>query len=137
MYLIDTSVWIDSLREIDNGPVRFFKALVADGVPYGITGVIYQEVLQGARSRADYDRLRAYLGSLTFYHPQDPVATYAEAADLYRQCRDRGITIRSTVDCLIARIAAEHHLALVHNDRDFTNIAGVYPELHIANCTTH
>ena len=137
MYLIDTSVWIDSLRGIDNGPAHFFKALIADGVPYGITGVIYQEVLQGARSRTDYDRLRTYLGSLSFYHPQDPVGTYAEAADLYRQCRDQGITVRSTLDCLIARIAAEHHLALVHNDRDFTNIASVYPELHIASCETH
>lgn len=39
MYLIDTSVWIDSLRQVDNGPARFFRSLVADRAPYGIAGV--------------------------------------------------------------------------------------------------
>lgn len=134
MYLIDTSVWIDSLRQVDNGPVRFFKALIADRAHYGITGIIYQEVLQGARSRKDFDQLRAYLGSLTFFAPQDPVKTYAEAADLYRLCRERGVSVRSTLDCLIARIAVEHTLLLVHNDRDFTQIARVCPELRNAEC---
>jgi predicted nucleic acid-binding protein len=48
VYLIDTSVWIDSLRGVDNGPVRFFKSLIAERAHYGLTGIIYQEVLQGA-----------------------------------------------------------------------------------------
>ncbi len=92
MYLIDTSVWIDSLRGLDNGPVRFFQSLIAERIRYGITGVIYQEVLQGARGRASFDRLRAHLRSLMLYHPLDSVETYAEAAHLYRHCRARAQT---------------------------------------------
>lgn len=136
MYLIDTSVWIDSLRGLDNGPVRLFKSLIAQRAHYGITGVIYQEVLQGARSRAHFDQLRVYLGSLAFYHPLDPVETYAEAADLYRRARERGLTIRSTLDCLIARIAIEHGLLLLHNDRDFDHLAGVCQDLKCAPSDT-
>lgn len=129
MYLIDTSVWIDSLRQVDNEPSRFFSSLIADRAPYGITGVIYQEVLQGARGQEDFEQLRTYLGSMTFWHPFDPVETYAEAADLYRRCRAGGITVRSTLDCLIARLAIEHGLLLVHNDRDFDYIASIEPSL--------
>lgn len=58
--------------------------------------------------------------------------TYAEAADPYRTCRQRGITVRSTLDCLIARIALEHELVLVHNDRDFAQMATVIRELKMA-----
>jgi predicted nucleic acid-binding protein len=136
MYLIDTSVWIDSLRQVDNPPARFFARLIADEVPYGITGVIYQEVLQGARRHADFEQLREYLGSLTFYAPADPVETFAEAADLYRRCREQGITIRAAADCLIARIALERGLILVHNDRDYTQIARVFPDLRVAPLPT-
>jgi predicted nucleic acid-binding protein len=132
VYLIDTSVWIDSLRQLDNEPARFFRSLVADRAPYGIAGVIFQEVLQGARGQEDFEQLRSHLGSLTFWHPLDPVGTYAEAADLYRRCRASGITVRSTLDCLIARLAIEHGLVLVHNDRDFDGIAGVEPSLKCA-----
>ncbi len=106
MYLVDTSVWIDSLRQVDNAESRFFKSLIADCAPNGITGVIYQEVLQGARGQEDYEQLRTYLGSVTFYHPLDPVGTYTEAAHLYRRCRAAGITVRSTLECLIANLAS-------------------------------
>jgi predicted nucleic acid-binding protein len=132
VYLVDTSVWIDSLRQVDNAPARYFRSLIADRAPYGITGVIYQEVLQGARGEQDFEQLRSHLGSLTFWHPLDPVETYAEAADLYRRCRVRGVTVRSTLDCLIARLAIEHGLLLVHNDRDFDHISSVEPGLKCA-----
>jgi predicted nucleic acid-binding protein len=131
VYLVDTSVWIDSLRQRDNPPVRFFRRLLDQNVPYGITGVIYQEVLQGARSPKDFETLQDYLGSQRFYHPLDLVASHAEAARIFRKCRSEGITIRSTIDCLIAQIAIEHDLMLLHNDRDFTCIAQVAPTLHL------
>jgi predicted nucleic acid-binding protein len=133
LYLIDTSVWIDSLRGIDNAPARLFRSLIADQARYGISGVIYQEVLQGARGPGDFEQLRSHLGALPFYHPLDSIASYAAAADLYRRCRERGITVRSTVDCLIARIAIEHRLVLVHNDRDFDHIATVESDLNCAS----
>lgn len=67
-----------------------------------------------------------------FYHPWDPVDSYKEAALLYFRCRRGGVTVRSAIDCLIARIAIEHDLFLLHNDTDFENIARIIPELTLA-----
>jgi predicted nucleic acid-binding protein len=52
-----------------------------------------------------------------------PLRLYREAAEIYRQGRRRGITIRSSVDCLIAAIAIDHKVAVWHHDRDFSAIA--------------
>lgn len=55
------------------------------------------------------------------------MASYEAAARLLVRCRRKDVTIRSTVDCLIAQVAIEHELYLVHNDRDFDYIAKVIP----------
>ena len=73
-----------------------------------------------------------YLGSQPFYHPRDPVESYREAALIYFRCRRAGVTVRSAIDCLIARIAIEHEVIVLHDDRDFENMAGVIPELILA-----
>ncbi len=132
MYLVDTSAWIYYLREEDDGAGGRFAEVLERGLPFGITGVIYQEVLQGADSRADFERLEEYLSTQRFYHPRDPVVSFREAALLYFRCRRGGVTVRSTIDCLIARIAIEHDLILLHNDADFENMARVIPELALA-----
>ena len=94
--------------------------------------MIYHEVLQGVSSREEFDRLSEYLGSQTFYHPREPVESHREAALIYFRCRRAGVTVRSALDCLIARIAIEHDLTLLHADRDFESMAGVIPELTLA-----
>ena len=132
MYLVDTSVWIDYMRDEESKVTKRFTGIQGRGEPLGITGVIHQEVLQGAASRAKFDYLKDFLGSQTFYHPKDPVESYAEAARMYFDCRRNGITIRSTTDCLIARVAVEHDLLLLHDDRDFEKMAGVIPGLTLA-----
>jgi len=132
MYLVDTSVWVDFFRNRSTYAVGGFEEILDENIPYGITSVIYQEVLQGADSPKDFSALQTYLGSQNFYHPIDPILSYARAADLYSQCRRQGITIRSTIDCLIAQIAIEHKLRLLHNDRDFTKIASVVENLKLA-----
>lgn len=132
MYLIDTSVWIDFLRGNASEAVEKLKQLLRDRVPVGITSAIYQELLQGAESEAHFEKFRDYFGSQRFYHPLDPVVSYCEAARIYFACRRRGITVRSTIDCLIARIAIEQDLALLQSDRDFPGIAQAVPELRLA-----
>ena len=68
------------MRDEENDATRRF-AEISEGVyPFGITGVIYQEVLQGTASSAKFDYLADYPGSQTFYHPRDPVGSYLEAA---------------------------------------------------------
>lgn len=131
MFLVDTSVWIGYLRKSYRQPVRWFEEILERDLPFGITGAVYQEVLQGADSEASFNKLHEFLGSQRFYHPADPVESYVEAARIYFQCRRAGITVRSTVDCWIARIAIENDLLLLHDDRDFDFIASAVPELQL------
>lgn len=132
MYLIDTSIWIDYLREVSNHKTNQFMSILDRGLPFGITGVIYQEILQGAASERDFDQLKKYLSTQRFFHPLDELETYESAAKLFYVCRRKGITIRSTIDCFIAQIALEHNLTLLHNDRDFDRIQSVISELSLA-----
>jgi predicted nucleic acid-binding protein len=129
LFLVDTSVWVDFLRGISTAATGKFKRILAEEQRFGITNVIYQEVLQGAKSEAHFARLESFLRNQVFYHPMHPLGTYTEAARIYAQCRRAGVTIRSSIDCLIAQIAIEHGLFLLHSDRDFDLMAPVIPEL--------
>jgi predicted nucleic acid-binding protein len=132
LYLVDTSVWIDYLGGAETEIAGRFARMLDLGYPIGITSVIYQEVIQGVSSREEFDRLSGYLSTQRFYHPWDPVDSYKEAALLYFRCRRGGVTVRFAIDCLIARIAIEYDLFLLHNDTDFENIARIIPELTLA-----
>lgn len=127
MYLIDTSVWIGYLRGKDSLSVRYFSNIVDKNLPFGLCNIIYQEILQGAASSQEFNKLVDYLGSQRFYHPEDSVLSYEAAAKLFFDCRRKGITIRSTIDCLIAQIAIEHDLLLLHDDKDYVQMSTVIP----------
>ncbi len=131
-YLVDTSAWLDYLQSRPTKAAERVGEMLDTGVPFGIAPVVYQELLQGAAGEEDFEALADYFGTQRFFHPEDPVDSYREAALLYFRCRRAGVTIRSTVDCLIARLAIEKDLALVHNDRDFENMGKVIPELRMA-----
>ena len=131
MYLIDTSIWISYLRQEQNAGVIYLQNILKKQHPFGITSVIYQEVLQGASLAKDFTRLTDYFSTQHFYQPLNLVTSYEAAAQLYFTCRKQGITIRSTIDCLIAQIAIEHDLALLHNDKDFVELAKVAPGLNL------
>lgn len=123
MYLVDTSVWIDYLQGRDVEHVAFLDDLLANPLAVGISDAIYVEILQGARDQQAFDRLRRYFSGQRFYRFHDPEASHAAAAQLYLDCRRQGITVRSTLDCLIAQCAIEHRLVLLHGDRDFAAMA--------------
>jgi predicted nucleic acid-binding protein len=132
VYLVDTSAWLDYLKGIKSPVVTKLTEVLDRQIPFGITGVIYQEILQGAGTEEDFALLEEYFGTQRFYHPCDLVETYRSAAALYARCRRGGVTPRSTVDCFIAQVAIEHELQLIHSDRDFTAMARVIHELKIA-----
>jgi predicted nucleic acid-binding protein len=132
MVLVDTSVWIDFVRGRATGAVERLQAALDHGVSVALTSFIYQELLQGADSERSMRELEAYFGGQRFLHPVDPIASHARAARLFFDCRRKGRTVRSTVDCLIAQIAIEHDVALLHDDRDFAEIASVAPKLRFA-----
>jgi predicted nucleic acid-binding protein len=122
MILVDTSVLIDFLKDIKNPATDKFTEIIDLNIPFGITSHIYQELLQGASSQKDFDVLKKYLDTFTFFSPLDKKDSYAQAANIYFHCRKKGITVRSSVDCIIAQIVLEQDLKLLHNDKDFENI---------------
>ena len=123
MILVDTSVLIDFFKGIQNDPSLSLKEIIRQQIPFGIASVVYQELLQGAKNKKEYKILDEYLSCQRFFHPLDSVGSYGKAAWIYLSCRKQGITVRSSIDCLIAQIAIEHDLLLLHNDKDFINMA--------------
>jgi predicted nucleic acid-binding protein len=129
MLLVDSSVWIDRSLRVETDATRFVDE--RDGQEeIAITGVIYQEVLQGARSQRGFDALKDMLSYMLLLEPRE-LSTYEIAADLYRRARKAGFTVRSPNDCLVAAVALETGALLVHNDRDFVALAQVEPALVI------
>ena len=119
MVLVDTSILIDYLRGADNAAVGRFQQILDNNIPFGISPLTYLEVLQGTRTEKDFTTVKSYLETHRFFGLMDEKESYAAAARIYFDCRKKGITINSTVDCLIAQTAIENDMTLLHNDADF------------------
>ncbi|HEX6796029.1 MAG TPA: PIN domain-containing protein [Casimicrobiaceae bacterium] len=130
--LVDTSVWIDFIRGRPTAVVGRLRAALDRGIAAAVTPLVYQEVLQGASTERAFRDYQAFLSTQPFLHPTEYAATHERAAHLYFECRRLGLTIRSTIDCLIAQIAIEHGVPLLHDNRDFERIAMVAPRLEFA-----
>jgi hypothetical protein len=110
--------------------VSTLRRLLAEG--QAVTApVIVQEILLGASSPASLKRLREHFLSLPMVEPVAGGLTHANAAELYARSRWHGITPRSPHDCLIAQLAIEHELPLLHDDRDFDELAKVDARLRL------
>ena len=125
MILVDTSVLIDFFRDISNPKSEKFHEILVNQIPFGITSLIYQEILQGAKDESEFDKLKEYLGCQKFYYPEDDIHSYEEAAKMYYSLRKKGITVRSAIDCLIVQIAKENNLSLLHNDKDYDKLVEI------------
>lgn len=129
MYLVDTSVWIDYIKGKEGEHIEFLDALLQTPQAVGIMDVIYMEILQGAEDERSFTRFRNYFSSQRFYQLQQGQKSHEQAARIYFDCRRKAITVRSTIDCLIAQCAIENGLVLLHHDRDFKQIGSVVAEL--------
>lgn len=131
MILVDTSVLIDYFKGVENLATKALDTILERRIPYGISDFIYQELLQGSRTEAEFEQQKEYLETLQFYQLHPGRYSYEKATYLNFLCRKAGITIRSTIDLIIAETAIENNLFLLHNDRDFDNMARVINELKI------
>jgi len=127
MILVDTSVLIDYLRGVRNKATAKLNRILEKSIPFGISDFIYLETLQGCRSEKDFRILKKYLDTQVFYDLKDDWESYAEAAKMYFKLRRKGVTIGSAIDCLIARIAIENNLFLLHNDSNYNRISEHFP----------
>jgi len=124
MTLVDTSVWIDFFAARNTAQVMVLESFIDQGEDPCLCGVILTDVLQGIRDDKQHKQTESVLSSLIFL-PMDK-STFLLAANIYRALRSRGITIGNSVDCMIAAVCVEHNARLLHNDRDFDYIAGVF-----------
>lgn len=130
--LADTSVIVNSLRSANTRASRSFDRLLKSGPLPAITPEVFQEVLQGARDGGNFADLRDHLAGLPMLVPNDVHNTRVQAALLYASLRWQGVTVRSGIDCLIAQIAIDHDLPLLHDDRDFEAICRFDSRLKLA-----
>jgi predicted nucleic acid-binding protein len=122
--LVDTSVWIEVLRD-RAGQRRAALEAALDGEDTVLSRFHQLELLQGARDEREWSLLREYL-EVQDYLECSP-ASWAEAARIFFDLRRRGKTVRSPIDCCIAQLAIDHDVFLFHRDRDFEVIAEVRP----------
>ena len=123
--LVDTSVWIDFFRGEPSREREILKVCLAQREYIATSGIIVQEILQGIRDDTQYRETSRFLGFFPYVDLQ--FADHVEAANIYRQLRKRGFTIRSPIDCLIATLALRCRFLLLHKDRDYPTIARFYP----------
>ena len=122
MILVDTSVWIDFLNGRSTKYRRTLHALIESDEDICLAENILMEILQGIKNDRQHGELKDYLLAFSLLMTT-PVQSYLHAADIYRQCRKKGFTIRKPLDCLISAVAIENNAALFHNDADFEKVA--------------
>lgn len=120
--LVDTSAWVDHINAHDSAAARALSDLLAGDDDICTCGVIVAEVLQGLRRPSGYKRVREGFEDLTFLQPRG-IELYVRAAEIYRLLRKRGVTVRSTIDCLIVAIAEKNRCHILHRDTDLQRIA--------------
>jgi len=131
MILVDTSVLIDKLRRIENPKTLLLDQLHKAKTPFGISIFSFHEVLQGAKSEGEFQKLYSYFSTQKILYLPNTAETYSKSAKLYFDLRRQSVTIRNTIDVLVAFTAIYHKIPLLHNDRDFDFIAEKIPELKI------
>lgn len=127
MRLVDTSAWVEVFRRPQRLTLGDFGPLssVVTCLP------VIQEVLQGFDDERAFAIAHAGLTALPCIDAPLGADVVERAVQLYRQARRAGVTIRSSVDCLIAASALRHGLTVVHCDRDFSAIARVSGLQHL------
>lgn len=119
--LVDTSVWADFFNGAPTAEAEVLSRLIVDEVELVTCGVVIAEFFQGLREAKTMRTLERHFRDMVCLAPRDP-ETYFAAAELYRTLRARGVTIRSTIDCLIACIAVENDVLLLARDTDMKRI---------------
>ncbi|MCP3960996.1 MAG: PIN domain nuclease [bacterium] len=119
--LVDTSVWVDFFNEYPSREAEALARLLDDEVEILTCGVVIAEFFQGIRRVDTLPELESHFRDMECLVPREP-DTYFAAAALYRDLRARGITIRSTIDCLIVCLTEEHSALLLAKDRDIAQI---------------
>lgn len=119
--LVDTSAWVEFLNGTGSPEARAVDRLLTGEDDVCTCGLVVAEVFQGIRH--EKEELEGFFRKMTFLEAKG-IETYLSAANLHRTLRRRGVTIRSTIDCFLAVLAAENGCDLLARDRDLSHILG-------------
>ncbi len=125
MILVDSSVWIDYFNGNPTWQTDLLDSYLSD-LPIIMGDLILTEVLQGFRSDKDFKTARSFLDSLPF-RQMCGYNVAIQSAQNYRKLRKAGITVRKTIDVIIATFCIIEGLTLLHDDRDFDPISASFP----------
>jgi predicted nucleic acid-binding protein len=117
MLIVDSTVWIDYFNGLENPQTDYLDQIV-DRTPILVGDLILAEVLQGFRDDSDFEEARRALSKYIQVEMVNPELALQSARN-YRLLRRKGITVRKTIDSLIATYCIENEHDLVHNDNDF------------------
>ena len=119
MLVVDSGVWIDFFNGNENPARTVLRALLHDGeVRVVVPDLVLFEVLRGFRSERELRMARSLMESLSI-EAVGGARLALEAAQHYRSLRAVGVTVRSSIDVLVASFCIERDYALLHRDRDF------------------
>jgi predicted nucleic acid-binding protein len=124
--VVDTSVWIDVLAGRRTKEALRCVELIEGGDPVALTDVILAELLQGMQSEDEAELLEQHLRAFPILRLEG-LDDFSLAASLYRAARAEGLTIRKTLDCLIAAPCVRTGAPLLHADADFDRLASCTP----------
>ena len=125
MILVDSSVWIDYFNGKRSWQTDLLDNYLSD-VPIIMGDLILTEVLQGFKSDKDFKTAKSFLSLLPF-RQMGGYNVAIQSAQNYRRLRKAGITVRKTIDVIIATFCIIYGLTLLHDDRDFDPIASYFP----------
>jgi predicted nucleic acid-binding protein len=115
--IVDTTVWIDYFGGVQNSHTEWLDKEVARR-RLGVTDLILCELLQGIRGDAQFALTREEMRRFAIFDTGGE-SLAVDSAMNYRTLRSRGITVRKTIDCLIASFCVREGHTLIHRDRDF------------------
>lgn len=124
MTAVDSRVLIDALRDKSGKARKKLEARLGEA-ELSITPFTRFEIMKGCRDARPWDRLARNMSAHCMFPVSD--RTWEEAARIVFDAKKKGVTIRSTIDCLIAQVVMEHDRLLLHKDRDFEAIATIRP----------
>jgi len=123
--LVDTSVWVDYFNGVENKQTESLDQILSEQSVL-VGDIILAEILQGFDSDKDFRLAKQALDPLDCVHLGGK-SLAIKAASNFRLLRSKGVTIRKTVDMLIGSWCIEHDVELLHNDKDFDQIATQLP----------
>lgn len=117
MLVVDSTVWIDYFNGVENPQTNYLNSILTT-TPILVGDLMLAEVLQGFRQDSDFEKARRALGKFLQANLVNPDLAIQSARN-FRTLRQKGITVRKTIDNLIATYCIENNHELLHNDGDF------------------